>query len=151
MMEEAVEDGHHQGGVTAHELTPLAQTLVGGNHGRPLLVACGHQFIEDGADLGVDGEIAELVQDEQVAADQGLQQVVDGIAVGGSHNLVGQLLRGHEAHPVAQLDHLCAQGDGQMGFAQAAGSDQDQGLGLLDKGAVKEADHDRALEFRMQG
>ena len=37
-----------------------------------------------------------------------------------------------------------------MGFAQAAGPDQDQRAGLLNEGTVEKAHHDRALELGAQ-
>ena len=61
MMKEAVEDGHHQSGGTAHDLTTLAyRLLLAVITVARCLLACGHQFIENGADLGIHSEIAEL-------------------------------------------------------------------------------------------
>jgi hypothetical protein len=56
MMQEAVGDGHRQGGI-ADDLALAGEALVGGQHGRAPLVASRDQFVDRGADLGREGTV----------------------------------------------------------------------------------------------
>jgi len=62
VMEEAVDDGHHEGGVTANHLSPVGQGFVGGNNRCPFLIPATDEFIEGRADAGIAAEVPELIQ-----------------------------------------------------------------------------------------
>ena len=66
-MDEAVGDGRRGGGVV-EELAPLLEGQVGRDDGRGALVAAIEDLVEQVRAAGVEGEISEFVDEEQLGA-----------------------------------------------------------------------------------
>ena len=63
--------------LVAEDLSPLLEALVGGEHGRSVLVAPVDELEEqDGAAPG-DGEVADLIDDQERGVGEGLEPVVE--------------------------------------------------------------------------
>ena len=66
VVEEAVEDGACERGVVAEESRPLVVGEVGGDDGAAVLVPQGEDLEEEAGAVVVDGEVAHLVEDEEL-------------------------------------------------------------------------------------
>ena len=66
VVEQAIEDRGRDHGIAEH-LAPSPEALVTGEDDGPALVATGDELEEEVGTLAVDGDIADLVDDEQTA------------------------------------------------------------------------------------
>ena len=146
MVQDAVQDRRGNDAVPEY-LAPGAEALVGGEDHGAFLIAPADELEEQvGAGL-VDGEIADLINDQQSGDDIGLEFLVEftfgqGFAEGGDH--VGG---GGKQYPVALLNGFEAESDRQVCLADAGGSRDDDVLTVLDEVAVGEV----AQLFFIQG
>ena len=76
MVQQAVEDGGGDHGV-AKDLAPGAQALIAGQDDRAPLVAARDQLKEEIGALAIDGDVADLVDDQQLGLRQDLQPFVE--------------------------------------------------------------------------
>ena len=74
MVHEAVEDGAGGGG-GAEDLAPIGEGEVARDEGAAALVAFGDDLEEEVGAGRVDGEVTELVEDEQTRSDEGREAV----------------------------------------------------------------------------
>lgn len=133
VVEQAVDQGACHDVVSEH-LAPLLEALVGGEDRGSALVAAGHQLVEEHGAGGRDGEVADLVDDEDGWKGQGLEPVGEATAglsllEGGDH---GQGLHGRKAarthgglEPpvVAELDLGAEEGLDGLGGSRLAAVD----------------------------
>ncbi|MEQ8329687.1 MAG: hypothetical protein RH859_04405 [Longimicrobiales bacterium] len=123
-VQEAVDEG---GGhdVVAEDLAPLLEALVGGEHGGGGLVAPCHELEEEHGAVAGDGQIADLVHDEQGRVGQRLETMAE-LARG-----LGLLEGGDEVGEGAVVDAptVLGRGDGQA----------DGQVGLPDAGRAEKA------------
>ena len=118
MVDEAVD---HRGGdhVVAEHFTPAAERLVGGHDQAGALVAGGHQLEEQVGSLGLERDVADLVDDQERVTAQPDEFLLQPAAVV-SFGQPGHPFRSSgEQHPVAGLAGADRDTDRQVGFAGA--------------------------------
>src|SRR5690606_17323275 len=120
--QEAVEHGGGDGGV-AEDLSPGGDAAVGGQDDAGLEVALGHDLEQRGGCFTGQGEVAELVDDEQGGAGEephgGRPAALDRRAVAAG----GEVGGGGEVDPVAGLSGSPAKADGKVGLPDTWWSD----------------------------
>jgi hypothetical protein len=79
-------------------------------------IAPTNEFIQRRPKLRLGGQIAELVQNQQIAVYQWTDDRRQIGAAGAGQHGIGKLLRGQKADVVAELHQACAQGNRQMGL-----------------------------------
>jgi hypothetical protein len=89
VVQEAVDQG---GGhdVVAEDLAPLLEALVGGEDGGGVLVAAGHELEEEHGAVAGDGQVADLVDNEDGRVGQGLETLAE---VPGGLGLLEEVMR----------------------------------------------------------
>ncbi len=138
--------GGHVG--IAKDLGPVDKAEVGRDDHRAPLVTLGQDLKKQlRAHLG-EGDITELVEDEQIepgiSSDQAAQ-----VFLGASFDeFVGQGVAGHEAHPLTLPAGLAAQGGGQMGLAGAAFAQQDDVAFVLKMRPCRQLAHQALIQGR---
>src|SRR5262245_3358771 len=132
VVEDAVQDRGRDHPVP-EDLSPAAEALIAREDHGAALVAAADQLEEQVGALAVDGQVADLIDDEQPGHGVDLELVVQAP--------LGQRLRqggdedggGREEHAVAVLDGLEAKADGEVGFAHAGRAEDHQVLAVLHK------------------
>ena len=122
MMEEAVEDGGGDGGVTVKDGCPLLEGFVGGEYDGATFVTCADNLEEEIGPALIDGKVSDLIQNEErwgeVSAQLGFERAFGMCGAEGVDNVDGV---GKEyAH--ALLTGGIAECRGEMGFADYAAS-----------------------------
>ena len=113
-------------------LGPVPEAEVAGDDHRAPLVALGQDLEQElGSFLG-EGDVAQLIDDEQPVAGIALLDPLQILLLSGLDELVDQAAGGHEAGPDALTAGFYAQGGGQMGLASAAFAQKDYVLALFD-------------------
>jgi len=123
-VDESIDERDNGGGV-GKDFSPLAKHLIGGDQQRAFEVAAGDDLEEQVGVAGVIGEIAELVEDEQLwlAEDSELAlQACRSVLVGEGIEHFGG---GEEADGGAGEDGLMSEIAGDERLADAVGSDED--------------------------
>lgn len=120
---------HH---LIAEHLVPFLHWAVGADQHTALLVAAGDQLEEQVCRIGLQRQVAQLIDDQQLAfavlTQPALQcRVVVGPGQGGD-----QLHRRDVLHRVALAHGLTAEGDRQMGLAHTGWAEQQQGVAIGD-------------------
>ena len=133
MVQEAVEDCGGQGAVSVEDGGPVFEGLVGGHQQGTLFVAGADDLEQKVGTCFVDGQVADLVEHEQMgtgvfaqgelelALFLGGDEVVDGFDGSGVEDLV------------ASLAGLQRDGGGEVCFADTDGTDQDAVVLVLDE------------------
>ena len=125
---------------------PLAERAIGGDQQAAALVAPRDALEEQVGGVGLEGQVAELVDDQQLGLGvegQSFLQAAFGVALGqGGH----QGRRGDEQHRVALADRLAAERDRQMGLADAGRPQQEQSLAVRHPSAGGEVAHVARVE-----
>jgi hypothetical protein len=120
VVEQAVEEG---GGddVIAEDSAPLRHRLVGGDEGARAFVALGDELEQQVCAPAFEGEVAELIEDEQLGHGE-KEELLGKAGVGLGLGQRRDERRGTDGkHRVAGLDCSAAEGDGQMRLADARG------------------------------
>src|SRR6266508_5786303 len=99
VVDEPVDQGGGDDGV-AEDLAPLLEAAVRGDGDRAALVAAGDQGEERVGGLALQGEVADLVDDEQVVAREPAQLLLELVAVLRGLEAADPLLGGREGDPV---------------------------------------------------
>src|SRR6188472_4559750 len=115
-MEQTVEDGGGDDAI-AEDLTPTPEALVAGENHGSALVPPTNQLEEEIGTGPVDGQVADLVDDQQAWDREDLELVFESALGEGLGQRGDHRGRGDEQHPVAVLDGLEAQPDGEVDFA----------------------------------
>jgi site-specific DNA recombinase len=110
--------------VVAEHLTPAAERFVGGHDQAGPLVARGHQLEEQVGSLGLERDVADLVDDEQRVAAQPDEFLLEPAAVVGFGQSGRPFGGGGEQHPVAGLAGADRDTDGQVGFTSAGRAEE---------------------------
>ena len=143
-MDESVGDGGG-GGAVVEELPPILECEVGGDDGRGALVAPVEDLIEQIRAAGIEGQIAQLVDEEQLGCGPGGETAVEAILGLSGDEIVDEICGGGEADAVAAEASELSDGVSEVGLADAAGADEDtigfvrdevEGEGALDEIAV---------------
>ena len=114
-----VDDGGDESGITDH-LTPFGEGEIRGRGHRRLLLALGQDLEQQLGPLGVELDIAELVEAEQVEASIASHESRQPSFVGCFGQLVDQCGASDVAHSLALLTRRHAQADQQMALAGPA-------------------------------
>src|SRR5882672_11353931 len=132
VMEDPVQDGGGDDPV-AEDLPPAAEALVAGEDHGAALVAAADELKEQVGPVAIDGQIADLVHDEQAGHRVDLELVVQtALAEGAGQSGNEDGGRGEE-HAVAVLDGLEAEPHGEMGLAHPGRAEDHQVLAVLDE------------------
>src|SRR5437867_6514345 len=132
MMQDPVEDRGRDDAVS-EDLAPAAEALVAREDHRAPLVAAADELEEEVGAGAIDGQVADLVHDQQPRHGVDLEALIepvlaDGPGQGGDH------ARGRgEEHTVAALDRFEAEPHGEVGFADAGRAEQDDIFPVLDE------------------
>jgi hypothetical protein len=134
---EAVDDCLGQAGI-GEDLGPLAEGEIGGHHQRATLVAFG-DHLEDQLrrSLG-QGQVAELVQDDELGACVAPHDPPQLTPTLGFLQLVGETSKRREAHPPSLLAGTDRQCRRQHRLAGAGLPDEDHRLAIVDPRALGE-------------
>jgi len=97
-MDESVGDG--ASGVV-EELSPIFEGQVGGDDGGGSLVALVEDLVEQVGAAGVEGEVSELVDEQEVVRGPGRESTREGIARLRGDQFVDQVSSEGESHPIA--------------------------------------------------
>jgi hypothetical protein len=144
VVQQAIDEGGGERGVV-QDTAPLGQTLIRRDQGGLLLVAGGDDLVEDRADVGVSRQVAELIEDEDVARVIRLQDLGAPIEAGGAQDACEQRLDRREAYGVAALEQGQTDGRGEMGLAQPRGADETERPPLGDEAVIQVAQEDLAV------
>ena len=137
MVKQAIEDRRGDDGIP-EDAAPFSHRAVGGDQDRSLLVAPRHQLEEQMGGVGLEGQIAQLVDDQQLRPRQGRHLPVErAIAVClGQHR--HQRGRRDELHVVILPDCLAAEADSQMRLARARRAEEQNRVAMGDPAAGRQ-------------
>lgn len=114
-VQEAVERGAGHDGVAGEDVGPFTEGLVGGEHDRPARVVALADDLEEQRGLGlIEGEVADLVDDQQRRAREVLHLAMQAVFGEGLRELAGQVDRAGEGDTPADLGAGDTQRDGQV-------------------------------------
>ncbi len=137
MVDQPVHDGHSHV-VVGEELAPGGEVLVGGDDHRAVLVQGIDQLEQVVAGLSIHGQIAQLVDDQQVELLQGSDLLLQLALDLDQLQFLDQGQGGGEQHLVACLDGLLANADGQVGLAHPGRADEHQVGAFVDEAKVQQ-------------
>lgn len=130
LVEEAVEGGAGHDGVAGEDVGPVGEGLVGGQHdGATGVVTLGDDLEEQRGLCLVEGEIADLVEDEQLGAGKVLQLAVQPVLGQGEGELAGGFYGADKVNPVAEFGAGDPEADGQVGLADTGRPEEDDVTG----------------------
>jgi len=129
----------------AEDLAPLLEAAVGGDDDRAALVTTGDERKEEIGRLPLEGQVADLVDDEQVVALESAQLGLELVAVLGRLEARDPLLRSGEGDPEAALARLQRERDREVGLAGAGRAEEADIRPLLDPGELRQVQDERAL------
>jgi hypothetical protein len=109
MVQEAVEDGggYHR---IPEDLAPFAYTAIAGHQEAAPLIAPRDELEEEMRGVGLEGQIAELIDDQELRLGEVAQPLLDPIIEVGLGEARHERGRRDKEHRVAVVDHLTAQG-----------------------------------------
>jgi hypothetical protein len=116
VVDEAIDEGGGDHRV-AEDLAPGLEAAVAGDDDGPVLVAPGDQREEQVRGLALEGQVADLVDDDQAVALDPPQFVVEGVAVLCGFEAVDPLLGGRERDAVSGLAGLDGERDREVAVA----------------------------------
>src|SRR6266487_596848 len=122
-MQNAVEDRRRDDAIS-EDVAPAAERLVAGEDEWSLLVTPADQLEEQVGATLVDGQVSDLVDNQEPWHGVELELLLEpalGERLGQRTDHAGG---GREQHPVAGLDGLQAEPDGEVGFADAGRPEQ---------------------------
>src|ERR1019366_6509827 len=122
-MDEAAGQGGGDG-VVAEDVAPAAECLVAGDDDAGGLVAGGDELEEQAGGLGLEGAVADLVDDEQGVAAQAGDFLLDAAGAVGGGEAAGPGGGGGEQDAVPGLAGFNAQAGGEHGLARAGRPEQ---------------------------
>ena len=131
-MRQAIEQRGRQLLVAGKDGDPFGEGEIGGDHRGAALVAVGEQIEEELAADAVEGDETELVDDEDVDAEQALLLARELAGVAGFQELPYEISRAREEHAAFLLRRFDAKRDRQVRLAGPDRTRQDQILGSRD-------------------
>src|SRR5262249_9160737 len=137
VVEDAIEDRRGDDPI-AEDLAPAPEALVAGQNHRAALVPAADELEEQVGALPIDGQIADLVDDEQAGHRVELEFVVEPPLPEGPGQRTDERGGRGEQHAVAVFDGLEAEPDREMRLAHAGRPEDDQVLAMLDEVAGTE-------------
>ena len=131
MVQQSVEHGGSECGVVVEDLGPFAVDAVGGDDGGAALVALAEDLEQQVGAGFVDGQVPQLVQDEDAGFEEAVQRRLEGACGLGGGERVDRVDGAGEQHRVVRLAGPQAERDGQMRLAQADAADEHDVAGRL--------------------
>jgi hypothetical protein len=123
--------------------------LLVDHQARPLIAA--HQESEEETGLlAGEGQITQLIEDEDPRVDQLLQRALQAVLLASPEQPAHEAFQGEEQHRVAGLHGLDPEGDGQVGLAHAGRAEQDDVLGPLHEAQARQLSDDLAVDRRLE-
>ena len=138
-MNEAINDGRGKGSVIVQGFAPVAECAIGGNDHGAAFIAIGDDLKEQFGALLIHGQIAELINDEQLGMSKTFQGTKERVVGQRGGQVIDKVHGGGEVSFYALLTGVIAQSEGDMGFTGAGRSHEDGIVFLFDKGEIKEA------------
>ena len=148
-----VQQAVQQGGgddVVAEDGSPLLEAAIGGKHGGALLVAGVDQLEEQVGAAGFDGQVADLIDDEQGSPVDVAQACAEGPGALGLGQDGDEFGQGGEVDALAGLDRVHAEGDGEVALADAGRSEQVHGLAAVDEAEFGQGEDAVAVEAGLE-
>src|SRR4030095_13641488 len=149
VMQEAVENARPQDLVT-EDGPPLGHHLVGGDQETATLVSTRHELKEEVSAASLEWEIAELVDDQTLRLAE-KHQAVGELPLG-----LGSCQRGEERggareqHRVTGFDYGAAEGNREVGFADARGAKYEDVFRLREEAPGGELAHEALIHGRLE-
>src|SRR6266542_5020420 len=134
----------------AEDLAPLLETAVGGDDDRAAVVAARDEREEQVGRLALQGQVADLVDDQQVVALEPAQLGLELVAVLRLLEPRDPFLGGGEGDAVAALAGLDRERDRAVRLAGAGRSEEADVGALLDPGELGEVEYERFLRARLR-
>jgi len=128
-MDEAVGDRRGGRGVVK-ELAPLLEGEIGSDDGGGALVAAIEDLVEEVGAASVEGEVAELIDEEELVCGPEGEATVKAVAGLRRDEIVDEVRSGGEADAAATEAGELADGVGEVGLADAGGAEEDD-VGFL--------------------
>ncbi len=130
VVEEAVEDGGGDGAIVVENRGPLLEGLVGGHDEGPSLVALTDDLEEEIGAVLIDGEVTNLVQEEDVGATVSAKLAFEQASLLSGGEIIDDADGVGEEHRVAFLAGGEPEGGGKVGLSDADGAEEHH-VGLL--------------------
>ena len=137
MVDNPVNDRHRHV-VVVEELAPAGEVLVGGQDDGPVFVQAVDQLEQVVPGLPGHGQVAQLIDDQQVVFGQGADPLFQVTLHLGQFKLFHQIQGVAEQHPVAGFHGFVANADGQVGLAYTGRADEHQVVPLVDELEVQQ-------------
>jgi len=134
VVEQAVEHGGGQNAIAGEGLVPRPEAEVGGHDGRGLFIAGGDDLEEQMGLLALQREVADLGDDQQAVAAQGSEGVGQPPVSLRLLDFQDQIGGGGELGLDPGIGCLVADGDGQVGLADAGWAEENRVLLARDEG-----------------
>ena len=132
LVSEAAEESLDEGFVP-EEVVPFVVVEVGGDEGWASPVSFFEELEEDVGLLGMEVEVTELVDEQDIDADQLIEELSSGAVGEGSIHFIEEVLSPDEEAAVAVLDGLHEKPGGESGLSDSRRPDEDDVLGLWDE------------------
>ncbi len=145
---EAVIAGFNDMAMMRQPTSPLAEAQVRGDRHAGALIKLGEQVEEQSSAGGAERQIAKLIQDHEIAADQAFGDLACFSQGFFLLERIDQFDGGEEANLFAMMfDRLNAEGRRQMRLSGSGSSDEDDIIGIVDELAAMELSHQRFIEL----
>ena len=126
-MEEAVQGGGGHDGIAGEDLAPIAEGFVAGEDDAALGFVALADDLEEKAGLRCfQGEVADFIDDEKFGPGEVFHFAVEAVFGHGLGEAAGDIDGGGEVNAMAELGGDQAQADGQVGFADAGRTEEDE-------------------------
>lgn len=125
-VQEAVEGGAGHDGITGEDVRPFGEGFVGSHDGGGVLFVTMADDLEEHGGAGlIEAEVADFIDDQQPGLGEPLHGVGQPVLGEGSGEATGHFQRRKEEEAVAEFGGDDAQRDGQVGFADAGRTEQE--------------------------
>lgn len=119
-MQEAIKSGTGHDGIAGKDVSPFREGFVGGdNDGGIFLISVADDLEEQGSSGGIQAEVADFIDDEQLGLSKHFHGMREPILGEGSSQTAGQLHGAEEEETVAEFGRQDSKGDGEMGLADS--------------------------------
>ena len=145
IVDEAVQDGVGVSGV-ANDLMPGRQGELGGDDRRPSAVSLLENFEQIVTGAGVEGFEAEVVENEQIGAAEGLDEARMAAVASGERQVLAELRPAIIEDGAIVATGFLADGAGQPAFADAGRTDQGEIVAAVNPFALRELLKQGAVE-----
>jgi hypothetical protein len=138
VVEESVEESDGEDAV-GEDVTPLPEALIGGEDDGLLgLIALVDDLEEEGGVGLLEGQVADLVQDEYLGPDQDLEQGVEAILLALCPGTGDEVVEREEVDAVSVFDGLEGEADGQVSFPDAWRTEEQDVLAVVEEAEGRE-------------